>query len=218
MMAHEQQEILIRPYKVEDREAIRRINYETSFLHKPHLFFDDQDVVADALTRYYTDYEPGSCFVAESAGEVVGYIIGTLDIKRMHREYGFRIILPLLVKSVGRGVFFNRKTYSFLLSGLNSYLKGEFSAPNFIQQYPSTFHINVREGFRGQRVGSRLILRAVQLIHANHVTGVQFSTMSQEPKEFFINMGFHVIYESRRSFLRYAFGHDTPFFLFGMKI
>jgi len=217
-MAREQQEVLIRPYKVEDREAIRRINYETSFLHKPHLFCDDQEVVADALTRYYTDYEPGSCFVAEARGEVVGYIIGTLDIKRMNREYGFKIFLPLLIKAVVRGAPLNRKAYPLLVNALKGYLKGEFFTPDFIREYPSTFHINVREGFRGQRIGNSLILRAVQLIHENNVAGVQFSTMSAEPKEFFINMGFHVIYQSRRSFLRYALGHDTPFYLFGMKV
>lgn len=217
-MAREQKEVLIRPYKTEDRKVIRHINYETSFLHKPHLFCEDEEVVADALTLYYTDYEPGSCFVAEARGEVVGYIIGTLDIKRMNREYGFKILLPLLIKAVVRGVFFNRKTYSFLINSFKSYAKGEFSTPDFTLQYPSTFHINVQEGFRGQKIGSRLILRAVQLIRENNVAGVQFSTMSEEPKEFFINMGFHVIYQSRRSFLRYALGHDTPFYLFGMKV
>ena len=217
-MAREQKEVLIRPYKTEDRKAIRRINYETSFLHKPHLFCEDEEVVADVLTLYYTDYEPGSCFVAEARGEVVGYIIGTLDIKRMNREYGFKILLPLLIKAVVRGVFFNHKTYSFLINSFKSYAKGEFSTPDFTLQYPSTFHINVQEGFRGQKIGSRLILRAVQLIRENNVAGVQFSTMSEEPREFFINMGFHVIYQSRRCFLRYALGHDTPFYLFGMKV
>ncbi len=215
-MEHEQ--VVIRPYRVQDRDAIRRVNYETSFLHQPRKFFDDREVVADALTRYYTDFEPGSCFVAEAEGQVIGYVIGTLDIVKMRREYGSKILWPLFFKAAARGIFLNRKTYAFFYHSLKSYLKGEFKVPDFSQQYPSTFHVNVLDGFRGQRVGNRLILRAVQFIHEQHVIGVQFSTMSNEPTAFFVSLGFHVIYQSRRTFLKYALGHETPFNLFGMSV
>lgn len=211
-------QVVIRPYRIEDRPAVRRINYETSFLHKPHLFFDDREIVADALTRYYTDYEPSTCFVAELRGQVIGYIIGTLDIRRMHRVFATRILLPLVCKAVLRGVLFKAKTWRFLVHCLRGYLKGEFRVPDFTEQYPSTFHLNVQDGFRGQKVGSKLIMRAAQVVYAHPVRGVHFSTMSDEPRDFFINFGFHVIFESRRTYLRYALGHDTPFYLFGMKI
>lgn len=215
-MIYKDNEILIRPYEVKDRAAIRSINYETSFLHKPHLFFDDPEIVADALTGYYTDHEPGSCFVAQAGGEVIGYIIGTLDISRMRREAPFKIFVPLLFKAIARGTFLNKKTYRFLVNVLRSHFKGEFVVPDFAGQYPSTFHINVRDGFRGQKVGNRLILTVIRLLQSNHVRGVQFSTMSGEPTEFFQSLGFHIIYQSRRSFLKYALGFETPFYLFGM--
>jgi predicted N-acetyltransferase YhbS len=217
-MAHDHPQVVIRPYKSEDRVAVRLINYETAFLHKPHLFCDDREIIADVLTKYYTDHEPGSCFVAESGGEVIGYIIGTLDLRRMHRLYAFRIFLPLLGKAVLRGIFLKAKTWRFIFHAVKSFLKGEFYVPNFNAEYPATFHLNVKDGFRGQKVGSKLVMRAAQMVYERQVPGVQFSTMSQEPKEFFINFGFHVIYRSHRSFLRYALGHDTPFYLFGMKI
>lgn len=217
-MIHESVSVIIRPYKPEDRPAVRRINYEASFLHKTHLFCDDREVVADALTKYYTDHEPDCCFVAESRGEVVGYIIGTLDIRRMHRVFAVSIFFPLFIKALVRGVFFKVKTYKFLLNCLMSFLKGEFRVPDFNAMYPSAFHLNIKDGFRGQKIGSKLIMRAAQLIYERNVRGVQFSTMSDEPKEFFLNFGFHVIYESRRTFLRYALGHDTPFYLFGMEV
>lgn len=217
-MVYEGVAVIIRPYIPEDRASVRRINYETAFLNKAHLFFEDREIVADALTKYYTDHEPGCCFVAESRGEVVGYIIGTMDIRRMHRVFAVSIFLPLFIKALARGVFFKLKTYKFLLNCLISLLKGEFRVPDFNTLYPSTFHLNVKDGFRGQKIGNKLIMRAAQLIYERNVCGVQFSTMSEEPKEFFLNFGFHVIYESRRTFLRYALGHDTPFYLFGMKV
>lgn len=217
-MVHEDIEIVIRPYEARDRAAIRRINYETAFLHKPHLFFDDPEIVADALTRYFTDYEPGSCFVAEARNEVIGYVIGTLDIKRMNWEYSLKISLLLFFKSLMRGIFFKCKTYRFFWNVLKSYVKGEFFVPDFTDKYPSTFHINVRDGFRGQGVGSRLILSAVKLLQRSGVPGVQFSTMSGEPIHFFQSMGFHIIYQSRRTYLKYALGVETPFYLFGMDV
>ncbi|MBL8013516.1 MAG: GNAT family N-acetyltransferase [Candidatus Omnitrophica bacterium] len=216
-MANES-DVIIRPYRPSDRVIIRKINYETSFLHQPHLFCDDPEIVADALTRYYTDFEPEACFVAEVNGQVIGYVIGTLNIRKMNREYLGRILLPVLGKALWRGVLFHPKTLAFAYHSLKSYLKGEFRVPDFSHQYPSTFHINVRDGYRGQRVGSRLILRAVQLLYDKNVPGVQFSTMSQDPNDFFISMGFHIVYDSRRTFLKYALGRETPFYLFGMSV
>lgn len=210
--------VIIRPYVPSDREVIRTINYETSFLHKPHLFCDDQEIIADALTRYYTDFEPEACFVAEVQGKVIGYVIGTLNIRKMNKEYFWRILLPAVFKAVRRGVFFKGKTYAFFFHGLKSFFKGEFRVPDFSEQYPSTFHINVRDGYRGRKVGSRLILRAIQLLYDKNVPGVQFSTMSPDPNDFFISMGFHIIYEGRRTFLKYALGRETPFYLFGMSV
>ena len=211
-------QVIVRAYEHRDREAIRRINYETSFLLKPQLFFDDREIVADALTRYYTDFEPGSCFVAETQGRVIGYIVGTLDLTRMRREYGYKILLPLIIKALFRGVFFNIKTLRFLGHYIQSYFKGEFRIPHFLDEYPATFHINVDDGFRGQKVGSRLIEEALRLLKEKHISGVQFSTMSDESVRFFTSIGFQIVYDSRRSFLRYALGHDTPFHLFGKKL
>ena len=57
---------LIRPYQKEDRPSVRRISCETAFLDADlHDFFSDEEILADALTLYFTDYEPESCFVAE---------------------------------------------------------------------------------------------------------------------------------------------------------
>jgi ribosomal protein S18 acetylase RimI-like enzyme len=211
-------QIKIRDYELKDRESIRRICYETSFLQRPHLFFDDPEIVTDALTRYYLDFEPGSCFVAESRGRVVGYIIGTVDMARMNYVYGVKILMPLILKAIEHGAFFRRKTMRFIWNYLKSVLKGEFLVPNFTRDYPATFHINVDKEQRGKKVGSQLISRALQLLKEKNVPGVQFSTMTDEAKDFFVRQGFSILYSSRRSFLRYALGHDTAFHLLGKKL
>jgi GNAT superfamily N-acetyltransferase len=210
--------IKIRGYEPKDREAIRRISYETSFLQRPHLFFDDPEIVTDALTRYYIEFEPGSCFVAEARGRVVGYIIGTLDMARMNYVYGTKILMPLVAKAIRHGAFFRRKTMLFICNYLKAVLKGEFLVPNLTREYPSTFHINVDQDLRGKKVGTQLIQRALQLLKEKHISGVQFSTMTDEARDFFIRQGFQVLYSSRRSFLHYALGHDTAFHLLGKKL
>ncbi|ACD84040.1 hypothetical protein [Candidatus Methylacidiphilum infernorum] len=71
------QEPVIRKYCPKDREAIRRICADTGFLGKPiDPVFEDRELFADFLTRYYTDMEPESAFVCELGGEVGGYLIG----------------------------------------------------------------------------------------------------------------------------------------------
>jgi hypothetical protein len=69
---------VVRPYRAEDRAAIRKICADTGFLGQPiDPVFEDRELFADYLTAYYTDAEPESTFVTEWGGEVKGYIMGS---------------------------------------------------------------------------------------------------------------------------------------------
>ena len=85
-------ELNVRPYTPADREAIRQICCETGYSGAPiDPVFTDRDVFADFFTRYYTDCEPESSFVAEDNGRIIGYILGC-------RRYHFHaIIAPVLL-------------------------------------------------------------------------------------------------------------------------
>lgn len=64
-------DVFIRPYEPRDRDGVRRLCCETGFLGKPiDPVFEDRELFADYLTRYYTDCEPESCFMAEHEREV----------------------------------------------------------------------------------------------------------------------------------------------------
>ncbi|MCR4337661.1 MAG: GNAT family N-acetyltransferase, partial [Candidatus Omnitrophica bacterium] len=76
-------QVHIRQYQPSDRAAVRRINYETAFLGYAPKLFDSPELVADGLTLYFTDWEPESCFVIEDQGRVVGYVMGTKDVRKM---------------------------------------------------------------------------------------------------------------------------------------
>lgn len=69
--------ILLRPYRREDLEAVRRICADTGFLGNPiDPVFEDRELFADYLTGYYTRFEPEALLVCEVNGEVRGYLMG----------------------------------------------------------------------------------------------------------------------------------------------
>ena len=137
-------EAVIRKYNAQDRLAVRQINCGTALMGEPSaVFFDDDEMFADALTLYFTDYEPGSCFVAEVQGKIVGYLLGAKDVRCMDKIMANKIAWPLLTKALRRGTFFRKKNVEFLFHVWLSLLKGEFKAPSFSKEYPATLHINM---------------------------------------------------------------------------
>jgi len=93
---------LIRPYRAEDRAAIRKICADTGFLGQPiDPVFEDRELFADYLTSYYTDAEPESTFVCVLDGEVKGYIMGSRFPKRKAR-FEARMLPGLAVRGAWR--------------------------------------------------------------------------------------------------------------------
>jgi len=124
--------VTIREFSSADRQAVRRIACETAFPEgASSALFGDDEILADALTLYFTDYEPNSCFVAWAGAEVIGYIIGSKNVAAMKRIFFADIIPGLLIKGARRGTFFRKKSGRFLMNLAFSFLKGEFSTPDF---------------------------------------------------------------------------------------
>jgi hypothetical protein len=73
----------VREYRPGDRDAVRRICFETGLMGEPIVAqYGDIDSFADMLTAYYTDVEPEGAWVAEVDGKVVGYMLSCLDSRR----------------------------------------------------------------------------------------------------------------------------------------
>jgi hypothetical protein len=91
----------IRRYEPADREAIRRLCCETGFLGNAiDPVFEDRELFADYLTRYYTDAEPESAFVVVVNGDVRGYLLGS---RRPFRQQAFNFVNNL--RLLGKGLF-----------------------------------------------------------------------------------------------------------------
>lgn len=210
------EEIVIRPYNKEDREAIRKICCDTAFMGQPmEIFFDDREILADIFTSYYTDYEPESIFVADFKGNVVGYLIGCKNITTKEKVFS-RFILPrVLISFIKKGLIFKKKTLRFLFHAIKSLLKGEFQKPKVPKDYPADLHINIDENFRRFGLGTKLMDVFFEYLRNNRIPGIHLATFSEQGINFFLKMGFTLLWERKTSQWRYLINRDIKTSTFG---
>ena len=210
---------VIRKYNPQDRSRVRQISCKTALMGEPSaIFFDDDEIFADALTLYFTDYEPESCFVAECENRVVGYLLGAKDVKCMDKISADKIMLPLFIKALRRYAFFHKRNLKFLFQVFLSLVKGEFKAPVFSKDYPATFHINIIQEYRSRGIGSELINAYLDYLKAQAVKGVHFATISEKASQFFKKQNFQLLFQGKRSYFRYFLGKNIPIYIYGMQI
>jgi GNAT superfamily N-acetyltransferase len=213
------EEVIIRRYAQRDRDFVREISWETAFMGKPaSIFFEDKELLADFLTLYFTDYEPGSCFVAEINGKVIGYLIGTKDTAILKKVFDFKISWRLFLSIFTKGVPFKKKNIIFFWHCGMSFFKGEFRLPDFSRNYPATLHINLDEGLRGLGIGSRLMNTYLEYLTQEKIPGVYLATISEGSRPFFFKQGFHLVYRGHRSYFHYLLKKDIPIYIFGKKL
>ncbi len=57
-------EILDRVIKENNLKKVRKISWDTALLGESgSIFFDNEEILSDVLTLYFTDYEPESCLL-----------------------------------------------------------------------------------------------------------------------------------------------------------
>ena len=162
----------VRPYRLEDRAAIRNICYATGLLGNPiTALVPDQELFADLWTAAYTDGFPELALVATLEGETIGYIFGIADARALSAVY-LRRVLPLVLGRLLRGQYRSWRTslpHLFRLA-----LEPAMHAP--VAQFPAHLHINLLESARGHGLGRRLLEHFLTQLEARGVPGVQLST------------------------------------------
>lgn len=213
------EEIIIRRYKKSDRPFVRQIAWDTAFMGRPaDIFFEDKDILMDFLTQYFTDYEPQSCFIAESNNLVQGYLIGAKSTNLLKDVFQFKIFPKLLIKVIENGVLFRKKNIIFMFNCFTSFLRREFKMPDFNAEYPATLHINILTNFRNLNAGSRLITAYLNYLSEEKIPGVHLATMSDEAGEFFRKQGFIPLHKGKRSYFRHILSRDLPLYIYGKKL
>ena len=188
--------IFVRPYHPRDRQAVRAIACDTADRGEPvERFFRDREAFADLLTRYYTDCEPQSLWVADAEDRIIGYLTGCLDTRRYWRLMRRRIIPAAIWHSICRGVLGSRQTWDVLLVGIKTLVVGGMRRAACPPGHPAHLHLNVAREFRSQRVGQQLLERFLEQARAAGVPGVHASVREDNgaAKRFFERMGFTVL-------------------------
>jgi GNAT superfamily N-acetyltransferase len=213
------EEIIIRKFKIQDRGSVRDIAWETAFLSESaEAFFSGKEILADFLTLYFTDYEPESCFVAESLNGVEGYLIGSTDCRKLEAIFKKKILCGLLAKFTFSGAIFRRKNLMIIFAFLLSFLKGEFNMKDLNNDYPATLHINLRKNLRDSGIGSRLIMAFERYLKDQGVKGVHLATMSTAAGDFFGKQGFSLQGQYRRTYFRHVSGQDITVYIYVKKL
>lgn len=187
-----------RPYEPRDRERVRWICCETGFLGEPiDAVFGDRDLFADYLTRYYTDWEPESCWVGEKNGEVVGYLIAcgrwklngwwsVVNGARMACKAAWRLLAGC----------YDAKTRKFLWWSLTRGWRETPSAP----AESGHFHFNSLKGHRKMGIARDLMVTMIEEFRKRGVPRVYGQMVTYETRrtnKVFEYLGLKVVSQKR---------------------
>jgi len=189
--------VVIRQYRAEDREQVQEISCDTADAGRPiDRFFRDRQIVADWLTGYYIEHEPESLWVAQAEQLVVGYLTGCLDTRTYNRILKRKVLPKMAARAVARGALWQVQAWRLLLGLLGTALLGGIPRVD-LDKYPAHFHINLRPGFRGQKIGSRLVERFRRQVAEAGGAGIHVMTLGHNHagRRFFEALGFRLLHE-----------------------
>ncbi len=204
------EKVVIRPYQPSDRKAVRYLCCETGFLGKPiDPVFQDRELFADYLTRYYTDIEPESSFVMVQNGAVKGYLLGSYRPFRQ-QLFNFFNNLHLFARGMAKYPFYNRATRDFI----GWILRNSWREVPVTPRRCAHFHFNVLPEAQGLAQVTRLMNCYLDHLRSKGVRQVYGQVVTFESRrgaKLFERYGFQVI--ERKEITKYRKTHPEPVYL-----
>jgi ribosomal protein S18 acetylase RimI-like enzyme len=197
--------VIIRPFKDKDKDALRQICCNVADRGRPiESFFLDRELAADALTSYYTDYEPQSTFVAEVEGKVIGYINGCCDNRRWGLVMFWILIPGLLCHAFRRRVVFKEYFLKLAYGSMANWRRFFSWRKQEFHSHEGHMHIGIVDEFRHQQVGGKLVaaLMAYALTQGVDTLSASVQDNNTAACRFFEGLGFHVRERYPMVFLR----------------
>lgn len=192
--------LLVRSFVAGDTARLRAICHQTVG-ERPFLPYVDDPCFASAFyLDPYLQLEAESCFVAEYEGSIVGYLVGTCDLKRFHDGLVgyFRRHLPeyLLAhfKGMIHGVYSHALSHRLLAKIYVRIIFGRFQDASSIgrvidlHHYPAHCHLQVAQEARDKRVGLALMLKFHEYLKARHISGQHSSLVEEVGREGYSRM------------------------------
>lgn len=204
------EDVIIRRYRPADRQRVRDLCCKTGFLGRDITpVFEDRELFADYLTRYYTDVEPESSFVLEHAGTIKGYLLGSKSPLRQ-QYFSFFNNIGLFLKGMLRYPRYNQATRDFIGWILRNSWREVPAAP----RRSAHFHFNILPEAQGLANSTALMNAYLDFLRSAGVKSVYGQVVTFETRRgarVFERYGFRVI--ERREITKYRKVHDEPVYL-----
>ena len=214
-------DVLVRPYEIRDRDAVRKIACDTADRGAAiNRFFPDRDLFADLLISYYTDYEPGSSWVVQYEKEIVGYLTGCLDNRRHQWMLWWCVFPKAFFRAVRSGALWHREVWRGIRRAVTKGFFSIFRKGVPLANYPAHLHINILKNFRGQHAGQRLVEKFCEQVKTAGLKGVYASVREDNApaRLFFEQMGFTVIGRRPRIWLAGEDQQNTDTVIYGKPL
>ncbi len=164
---------VIRQYEPADRPAVRRVCCDTLDAGRPmDMLNDARELLADLLTRYYTDCEPQSLWVAELGGRAAGYLSGALDTRRAQQVMARRIWPAACGSAFLNGVLWNPQLWRLAWHNRRRPAGLRRAAIVDLTAYPAHLHLNLDAAARGCGAGRRLLEAFMEQARAAGIPGL----------------------------------------------
>jgi RimJ/RimL family protein N-acetyltransferase len=200
----------IRPYRPSDRDAVRRLCCETGYLGKAiDPVFQDRELFADYLTKFYTDWEPESTFVLEQDGEVKGYLMGSRR-PFLHQFHSFFLNLSLFARGVVRYPRYNKASKAFVRWILLNAWREVPAAPRRLPH----FHFNMLPEAQGFGTAREILVQFLNHLRAHgetHVFGQVVTFEERRGAKVFERFGFRVL--EKKEITKYRAHREEPVYL-----
>jgi GNAT superfamily N-acetyltransferase len=202
-------DVLVRPYRPDDRDGVRRVYANTAFFGEPvEAYLDDRELFADLGVSVYTDHYPDYAFVADDAGKVVGYILGSPTGDVGVHVHTLKALPGILGRLIACRYHIGRKTIVHMAESVWAGLRGELLEIRSAE-YPANLHINLEAGYRGRGLGMALMRAYLDKLRSEGVPGVHVVTtnLNQAALRLYQRTGFQLLQERQtRLWQRYVEG------------
>jgi ribosomal protein S18 acetylase RimI-like enzyme len=213
-------EITIRHYQISDQPAILELSADTAFFGDPvEAFLEDRSLFIDAFARYYTEHEAPMAWVAESSCGLAGFLFGCTDTASQSRLWRRYIISNVLVKALAGRYRLGSKTAGFAWGMLMGMMRGEETSVD-TEIFPAHLQIDVRQGFRGEGVGKRLIEAYLEQLRQLNVLGVHLETTThnQAACHLYEKVGFRLLDERPNRYWPHMLGFEVKNRCYGLGL
>jgi ribosomal protein S18 acetylase RimI-like enzyme len=206
--------ISIRAYRPSDRDAVRKIAFDTADMGRSfEPLLDDPELLADFLTRYYTDFEPDSAWVAESNGSVIAYLLGCIDTARYQSIMFWRVLPAATVRAIATGTIFWPQLWRLLSGLITRMILESFSFKQAARHRGAHLHVHIRDGFRGRHIGDKLVSLFESKAQASGVKQIcaRVREDNARARAFFERLGYRPISSSLPIVYTYGKGESVHF-------